>query len=141
MPFAWLHVFLLLAISNDHPIPPEAVHAALEPTLALAGLTGVTIFAVGQAVARRRPALHSISARFTHAALFLGLAIWTILFLLRHDMVTVVGLLLAMALLHRRNRALVGKAENSAFPVPNTDRTKNDNRPLPLVAQDTKAAK
>ncbi|SMP67793.1 hypothetical protein [Desulfonatronum lacustre] len=84
------------------------MYAVLEPTLALAGLTGVTIFVVGQAVARHR-FLSARSHLFNHAALFFGLAIWTILFLLRHDVVTVVGLLLAMALLHRRNRALAGR--------------------------------
>jgi ABC-type phosphate transport system permease subunit len=85
------------------------VYAVLEPTLALAGLLGVTVFVVGQIVARCRPDFHLIPQRSTHAALFLGLAIWTVLFLLRHDVVTVVGLLLAMALLHRRNRALAGR--------------------------------
>ncbi|WP_146164748.1 hypothetical protein [Desulfonatronum sp. SC1] len=67
------------------------------------------VFAIGQTVARLRPDLHSIPSLTTHAALFLGLAIWTVLFLLRHDVVTVVGLMLAMALLHRRNRALAGR--------------------------------
>ncbi|WP_152555139.1 hypothetical protein [Desulfonatronum thiodismutans] len=85
------------------------MYAVLEPTLALVGLLGVTIFVACQVVARRRPDFHRIPSRSTQAALFLGLAIWTALFLLRHDMVTVVGLLLAMALLHRRNRALAGR--------------------------------
>lgn len=69
---------------------------------------GVTFFAVGQYVARHR-SLSASSYLFNQAALFLGLATWTVLFLLRHDVVTVVGLLLAMALLHRRNRALAGR--------------------------------
>ncbi len=87
------------------------MYAVLEPTLALAGLMGVTFFAVGQYVARHR-SLSASSYLFNQAALFLGLATWTVLFLLRHDVVTVVGLLLAMALLHRRNRALADRKSN-----------------------------
>lgn len=87
------------------------MYAILEPTLALAGLVGIFIFAIGQAAARRRP-LSARSSLFNQAALFLGLAIWTVLFLLRHDVVSVVGLLLAMVLLHRRNQALANRKAN-----------------------------
>lgn len=83
------------------------MYAILEPTLVLAGLLGVIIFAIGQAAALHRP-LSARSSLFNQSALFFGLAMWTVLFLLRHDVVSAVGLLLTMALLHRRNRALAG---------------------------------
>ena len=82
------------------------MHPSLEPVLALAGLTGVAFFALGKLAARQChiPVPHPGT---TQIALYLGLTTWIALSVLRHDVVTAVGLLLAMLLLHRRHRYLV----------------------------------
>ncbi|WP_045222098.1 hypothetical protein [Desulfonatronum thioautotrophicum] len=81
------------------------MHPVLETVLAFAGMLGVVCFAVGKLLTRSL-GVPIAAPGYAQVSLYFGLMTWTILFLLRHDVVTVVGLLLAMALLYRRHRHL-----------------------------------
>ncbi|TVQ99600.1 MAG: hypothetical protein EA399_06930 [Desulfovibrionales bacterium] len=100
------------------------MHPVLEPALAFAGMLGVVCFAAGNLLIRS-PNAPIAAPRYAQVSLYFGLVMWTTLFLLRHDVVTVVGLLLAMALLYRRHRHLARintcavQTGNSATPTRN----------------------